>query len=77
MIDSAVQGRGFLLVNTSLVIEHLRTGRLVKLLNYSSESPYSLYLVAPEQQFTWNKVKQFESWIVPKLLESFSNLEVS
>jgi LysR family glycine cleavage system transcriptional activator len=76
LIDSAVQGRGFLLVNTSLVIEHLRTGRLVKLLNYSSKSPYSLYLVAPEQQFSWNKVKLFEDWIVPKLLESFSNLEV-
>jgi len=77
LIDSAVQGRGFLLVNTSLVIEHLRDGRLVKLLKYSNKSPYSLYLVAPEQQFTWNKVKLFESWIVPKLLESFSDLDVN
>ncbi len=76
LIDSAVQGRGFLLVNTSLVIEHLREGRLVKLLKYSNKSPYSLYLVAPEQQFSWKKVKLFEDWIVPKLLESFSDLDI-
>lgn len=76
LIDSAVQGRGFLLVNSSLVMEHLRAGLLVKLLNYSTKSPYSLYLVAPEQQFSWSKVKLFEDWLVPKLLESFSDLGV-
>tara|TARA_R110001583_G_scaffold39399_6_gene126242 strand:+ start:932 stop:1192 length:261 start_codon:yes stop_codon:yes gene_type:complete len=63
-----------LLVNSSLVIEHIRSGRLVKLLNYSSKSPYSLYLVAPAQQFSWKKVKLFEDWLVPKLIESFSDL---
>ena len=75
LIDSAVQSRGFLLVNSSLVIEHLRSGRLVKLLNYSSKSPYSLYLVAPEQQFSWAKVKLFEDWLVPKLIESLPDLD--
>ena len=75
LIDSAVQARGFLLVNSSLVTEHLRSGRLVKLLNYSSKSPYSLYLVAPKQQFTWEKVKLFESWLVPKLIESFTDID--
>jgi LysR family glycine cleavage system transcriptional activator len=72
LIDSAVHERGFLLVNSSLVVEHIRAGRLVKLLNYSKKSPYSLYLVAPEQQFLWKKVKLFEEWLVPKLLKSFS-----
>lgn len=75
LIDSAVQARGFLLVNNSLVTEHLRSGRLVKLLNYSSKSPYSLYLVAPKQQFTWEKVKLFENWLVPKLIESFTDID--
>ncbi|PKI17208.1 LysR substrate-binding domain-containing protein [Colwellia sp. 12G3] len=75
LIDSAVHERGFLLVNSSLVVEHIRAGRLVKLLNYSIKSPYSLYLVAPEQQFLWKKVKQFEGWLVPKLLKSFSDLD--
>lgn len=59
LIDSAVQEHGFLLVNSSLVIEHLRTGRLVRFFDYSIKSPYTLYLVAPEQQFVWNKVKLF------------------
>jgi len=72
LIDSAVHERGFLLVNSSLVVEHIRAGRLVKLLNYAQKSPYSLYLVAPEQQFLWKKVKLFEEWLVPKLLKSFS-----
>jgi len=75
LIDSAVHNRGFLLVNSSLVVEHIRAGRLVKLLNYSIKSPYSLYLVAPEQQFSWRKVKLFENWLVPKLRKSFSDLE--
>jgi len=73
LINSVIQGRGFLMVNESLVAEHLNSGQLVKLLNYSTQSPYSLYLVAPEQQFAWNKVKLFEDWVVPKLLESFSS----
>jgi len=75
LIDSAVHDRGFLLVNSSLVVEHIRAGRLVKLLNYSCKSPYSLYLVAPEQQFLWSKIKLFEDWLVPKLLESFSDID--
>jgi LysR family glycine cleavage system transcriptional activator len=75
LIDSAVHERGFLLVNSSLVVEHIRAGRLVKLLNYSIKSPYSLYLVAPEQQFSWRKVKLFENWLVPKLRKSFSDLD--
>jgi len=74
LIDSAVKDLGFLLVNSSLVVEHLRDGRLVKLLNYSQKSPYSIYLVAPEQQFSWRKVKLFEDWLVPKVLESLSDL---
>jgi len=75
LIDSAVHDRGFLMVNSSLVVEHIRAGRLVKLLNYAIKSPYSLYLVAPEQQFSWKKVKLFENWLVPKLVESFSDLD--
>jgi LysR family glycine cleavage system transcriptional activator len=74
LIENAVQGHGFLLVNRSLVIEHLRAGRLVTLLNYSAKSPYALYLVAPEQQFTWKKVQVFEQWLLPKIKESFDDL---
>lgn len=74
LIDSAVAGRGFLMASSSLVVDHLRTGKLVKLLNYSSLSPYSLYLVAPPHHFVWRKVTAFENWFTPKVLESFSDL---
>lgn len=75
LIENAVEGRGFLMVNSSLVADHLRSGRLVSLLNFSQKSPYSLYLVAPETQFDWRKVKLFEEWFVPKVMTSFADLD--
>jgi LysR family glycine cleavage system transcriptional activator len=71
IIDNVLQGRGFGLVNRSLVLEHIQSGRLLKLLNFSHASPYSLYLVAPEQNFNWEKIKQFESWLTPLIEGSF------
>lgn len=73
LIENAVAGRGFMMANRCLVAEHLRTGRLVSLLNYRCKSPYSLYLVAPEQQFGWKKVRAFEDWFMPKVLESLGS----
>ncbi len=75
LIESAVAGRGFMLANSSLVADHLRTGRLVNLLNYKSKSPYSLFLVAPESHFKWHKVQMFEQWFVPKVKASFADLD--
>lgn len=75
LIESAVAGRGFMLANSSLVADHLRTGRLVKLLDYTTKSPYSLYLVAPESHFKWQKVNLFEQWFVPKVKASFADLD--
>lgn len=75
LIEEAVAGRGILMANSSLVADHLRSGRLVTLLNYHCKSPYSLYLVAPQSQFEWTKVQQFEQWFIPKVLESFSDLD--
>lgn len=75
LIESAVDGQGFLMVNHSLVVDHIRSGRLKTLLNYKTQSPYSLYLVAPAQQFQWKKVRLFEQWFTPKVLESFDDLD--
>jgi LysR family glycine cleavage system transcriptional activator len=71
IIDNILQGRGFGLVNRSLVLEHIQSGRLLKLLNFSHPSPYSLYLVAPEQNFNWEKIKKFETWLTPLIEQSF------
>ncbi|GAB2683779.1 LysR substrate-binding domain-containing protein [Aliiglaciecola sp. 3_MG-2023] len=75
LIENALAGRGFTLVNKSLVADHLHNGSLLTLLEFSSPSPYSLYLVAPEQNFEWQKVKLFESWFIPLLHQSFDDLK--
>lgn len=75
LIESAVAGRGFLMANSSLVADHLRTGRLVTVLDVSCSSPYSLYLVAPEHHFNWPKITAFEQWFIPKVSASFSDLD--
>ena len=74
LIENAVQGRGMVMANSCLVADHLRTGRLVSLLNYSCVSPYSLFLVAPEANFSWDKIRKFESWFVPEATKSFTDL---
>jgi LysR family glycine cleavage system transcriptional activator len=75
LIENALASRGFTLTNKSLVIDHLRTGRLIKLLDFSTISPYCLFLVAPEQHFSWPKIRKFEDWFIPKLTESFADLD--
>lgn len=75
LIENAVLGRGFTTVVKSLVADHLRNGRLIRLLNFSAPSPYSLYLVAPEQHFGWQKIKAFEQWFVPEIRRSFADLD--
>ncbi|MFT6268651.1 MAG: LysR family glycine cleavage system transcriptional activator [Alphaproteobacteria bacterium] len=71
IIENVMQGRGFSLVNRSLVLEHIASGKLLSLLNFSHKSPFSLYLVAPEHHFKWEKVKAFERWFVPLIGEYF------
>jgi LysR family glycine cleavage system transcriptional activator len=73
IIDNLLQGRGFGLVNKSLVLEHIQSGKLLKLLNFSYSSPYSIYLVAPEQNFNWEKIRKFEMWLTPLIERSFGN----
>lgn len=75
LIENALASRGFTMVNKSLVADHLRSGDLVSLLNFSAVSPWCLFLVAPEQHFQWQKIVQFEQWIVPLLRESFADLK--
>jgi LysR family glycine cleavage system transcriptional activator len=73
IIDNLLQGRGFGLVNRSLVLEHIQSGKLLKLLNFSHSSPYSIYLVAPEQNFNWEKIRKFEMWLTPLIERSIGN----
>jgi LysR family glycine cleavage system transcriptional activator len=62
IIDSALAGRGIAIVSRFLVADHLRRGQLISLLDYSYNSPFALYLVAPTQHFGWKKIELFEAW---------------
>ncbi|GAC14120.1 LysR substrate-binding domain-containing protein [Aliiglaciecola lipolytica] len=75
LVENAIAGRGFTLVNKSLVAEYLKNGSLLSLLEFSHASPYSIFLVAPAQHFEWQKVKLFENWFVPLVNQSFADLE--
>lgn len=75
LITSAIEGQGFAVVNSGMVADHLRSGKLVPLLDYSRESDYHLFLVAPEAHFNWPKVKCFEDWFLPKVKASFGDLQ--
>ncbi|MFT5542530.1 MAG: LysR family glycine cleavage system transcriptional activator [Glaciecola sp.] len=71
IIESVLQSRGIALVNRCLVQEEVNTGKLLPLLDFSHPSPYSLYLVAPETNFKWEKIRQFENWFIPLINEYF------
>lgn len=75
LIENALAGRGFALVNAGLAADHLFSGRLVRVLEYSFPSPYSLFLVAPAQHFRWPKVKAFEEWLTPRVRETYSDIQ--
>jgi len=75
LIENAISGLGFTTVVKSLVADHLNQGTLVRLLGFSVQSPYCLYLVAPEQHFGWQKIKRFEQWFVPEINRSYEDLD--
>ena len=70
LIENALAGRGFTFVNKGLVANYLASGELIQVLDFEEKSPWSIFLVAPEQHFQWQKIKLFENWLVPLLKEN-------
>jgi LysR family glycine cleavage system transcriptional activator len=62
LIDATLAGRGIAVLSRFLIADHLRRGQLINVLDYSFTSPYSLFIVAPEQHFGWKKIAIFEQW---------------
>lgn len=63
LINGTLAGQGMTFVSRVLVEPYLRTGQLVKLLDYEFDSTRTLYLVAPAQHFKWDKVQRLEKWL--------------
>jgi LysR family glycine cleavage system transcriptional activator len=75
MIEHALNGKGFTLVNRALAAKYLLSGELIQAIDFTETSPWSLYLVAPEHHFSWPKVQMFKEWLIPELRKSFTDVE--
>lgn len=71
IIENVIQGRGFALANKNLVSQQLDSGDLLALLNFTHKNSFAMHLVAPEQNFKWEKVKRFEDWFVKSIAASY------
>ena len=67
IVQNALAGLGMAFVSEVLVADFINDGKLVKILDYTFDSPETLYLVAPAHHFNWHKVHCFEKWIMQKL----------
>ncbi len=69
MIEALLAGQGLGLVRHSLVYRLVEQGQLAKPFEFSRQSDYSYYLVAPPQNFYHRKVRLFERWLMKTLKE--------
>ena len=61
--DAALNGQGIAPIRYSLAFELIQRGQLVCPLNVYWDSPYTYFLVAPEQHFSRPKVAVFTHWL--------------
>jgi LysR family transcriptional regulator, glycine cleavage system transcriptional activator len=59
----AVDGQGVALARSSIVMEDLISGRLVRLFEIDAPSPWSYYFVCPPPLLASPRVQAFRSWI--------------
>lgn len=63
LMDAALNGQGIAPIRYSLAFELIQRGQLVCPLNVYWDSPYTYFLVAPEQHFSRPKVAAFTHWL--------------
>lgn len=68
-VEAARSGQGIAMQRLSLVIDLVESGELVYAREYAFRE-YSFYAVAPEHQFSLEKVQKFLSWLAPAMRET-------
>lgn len=63
-IQAAVSGLGATLSWYSLVVDDLKAGRLIRLLDQTIPTTLGYYLVMPQNRASSNKVKAFRNWLL-------------
>ncbi|WGF90583.1 LysR family transcriptional regulator [Marinivivus vitaminiproducens] len=72
-VASALEGRGVTRVLSYQVADHVREGRLVRLLADAEPPPVPAHLVTPEGRLGVPKVRAFVDFAVPRLRQAFAD----
>ena len=68
-IQAAINGLGITLMWQSLVLNDLKSGRLVRVLNHSIPTDLSYQLVMPKNKAVLSKVAAFRAWLFEQVAE--------
>ena len=68
-IQAAINGLGITLTWQSLVLNDLKSGRLVRVLNHSIPTDLSYQLVMPKNKAVLSKVAAFRAWLFEQVAE--------
>lgn len=63
MVEAAVNGQGVALGRSSVVADHLKSGRLIKPLNIQQTSEYAYYMITTDEGAEKPRVRAFLDWL--------------
>ena len=69
IVDAVLAGQGFAMLRYNLIYQQIQRRQLVLLFDFSHQSAYSYYLVAPNHHFSKPKVQLFEKWLIEALAD--------
>lgn len=71
LLDAALSGQGIALARKTMAHDLVEQGKLVRLFDFELPSPYSYFLVGPENNFRKEKVRVFRDWLKLEIEHSF------
>jgi LysR family glycine cleavage system transcriptional activator len=63
-LEAALAGRGVALTQEAMVVEELRSGRLVRLFDVAVATPYSHWIVALPEKAEQPAIRRFRAWLI-------------
>jgi LysR family transcriptional regulator, glycine cleavage system transcriptional activator len=63
LLQAAIDGQGIVLTRRSLALHEIATGRLVRLFDVDSPSPWQYYFICPPHMMQTERVRAFRDWV--------------
>jgi LysR family transcriptional regulator, glycine cleavage system transcriptional activator len=63
LLQAAIDGQGVVLTRRSLALHEIATGRLVRLFDVDSPSPWQYYFICPPHMMQTERVRAFRDWV--------------